>query len=196
MVCFKHGLMSLPEYHIWRGIRFRCFNPNSRGYHNYGGRGITVSPEWDDFTVFYRDIGARPTPDHQIDRIDVNGNYCKENTRWATPKENSNNKRTNRLLTFNGETKTMEEWVEATGLTRAVIKGRLKYGWSLEKIFTSPPTTPQLFTFNGENKTMKEWAEATGMTVNTFKCRLRNGWTVEKILSTPWKARKSRKQKL
>ena len=79
------------EYNVWQHMRDRCNRPECRGYHRYGGRGIKVCTEWDSFKQFYKDMGSRPTPKHQIDRIDNDGDYTPENCRWVTPAVNSRN---------------------------------------------------------------------------------------------------------
>jgi len=114
----------------------RCINENHRFYANYGGRGITVCSKWKTFAGFLEDMGERPFC-MELDRIDNNGNYCKENCRWVSPKEQSRNKRNNRLIEYKGETRCLVEWAEIIGIRRETLSRRLHLGWSIEKAFTT-----------------------------------------------------------
>lgn len=134
-----HGKSHTRLHNAWCHMRARCKDKNSKDYKDYGGRGITVCEEWDkSFESFYKwSMENGYTDELSIDRIDVNGNYEPSNCRWATNKEQARNTRKNRLLTFNGETKTMAEWSEITGLRPGTIQYRLdKIGWPVEKALT------------------------------------------------------------
>lgn len=125
-----------PGYTVWIGMMIRCNNPKSQAYDRYGGRGIKVHPTWQGrggFEHFIAYMGQRPSPEHQIDRIDNDGNYEPGNVRWATAKQNSRNRRTSRHLTVNGETRTIAEWAEIIGCHDQRIRHRVNLGWSDEE---------------------------------------------------------------
>ena len=132
----KHGMYLTPEYKAWCSLTQRCGNPNDKRYANYGGRGISVSEDWLVFENFYRDIGPRPSPKHSLDRKDNNGNYCKENCRWATRKEQNNNKRTCRVVEFDGRVMTIRQWAEHLGIGDSALRCRLSRGWPIERALT------------------------------------------------------------
>ena len=130
-----HGATGSPTYEVWKSMHQRCTNPKHIGYPNYGGRGIGVCERWRSFENFLEDMGERPSQ-HSIDRKDVNGDYSPDNCRWATQREQSLNKRSNRIIEFRGKKQTLLEWSEELGLAVWVIRNRLLRGWSVERAFT------------------------------------------------------------
>lgn len=143
-----HGMHTTTEYGIWEGMNGRCHNPNSPKYSYYGGRGIVVCDAWRGergFVAFFNDMGQRPSMDHSIDRIDVNGNYEPSNCRWATRREQQNNLRNNHNLTAFDETLSITEWSRRFDISVGGIKKRLKKGLSVENALSMPvqQRTPQ-----------------------------------------------------
>ncbi len=132
-----HGLSNTRIHHTWCGMKQRCYNINLKEYKYYGARGIKVCKEWiDDFMNFYNwAIDNGYNDDLSIDRIDVNGDYEPDNCRWVTQKEQVRNVRTNKLISYNNETKCLSEWCEIFGLNYKKTEKRLReYGWSFEEI--------------------------------------------------------------
>lgn len=120
-------------YRTWNSMLSRCNTATCKEYKNYGGRGIKVCDEWMDYSVFLKDMGIRPDK-MTLDRIDVNGNYCKENCRWATKIEQENNRRNTIYLVRNGERITMANFVRLVGVTRSKVEWRLRNGWSVAEV--------------------------------------------------------------
>jgi hypothetical protein len=120
----------------------RTTNPSQNRYPEYGGRGITVCPEWRSFEQFLKDMGLKPGPGYSIDRIDVNAGYSPENCRWATPLQQQNNTRANRFLEYQGERLTLSQWARRCNLSPNNIRDRLASGWSLERTLTTPKLPP------------------------------------------------------
>lgn len=129
-----HGESTSREFSTWLSMIQRCTNPKSTSYPGYGGRGITVDPRWiNDFSAFLSHIGRAPSPGHQVDRIDNDGNYEPGNVRWATKKQNARNRRSNRMVERNGEIACLAEWCERAGLSQQLVHDRLVAGWSMEE---------------------------------------------------------------
>lgn len=135
----KHQQCGTPEYAAWAGMFQRCYNHRNAQFKNYGARGVTVCDRWKDFREFLKDMGKKPSPRHSIDREKNDGNYEPENCRWALPKQQSRNTRTCHFITINGETKTVTEWAEKTGVPRNLIYTRIsRLKWTPEKAVITP----------------------------------------------------------
>lgn len=133
----KHGMVRTGTYQSWLSMRQRCNYAKHAAYHRYGGRGIKICDRWNDFEAFLIDMGERPEG-MTLDRIDVDGDYTPENCRWATHKQQVNNRRSNRFIEHDGQVLSVAQWAEKTGLRPEQIIQRLDSGWSVEKTLETP----------------------------------------------------------
>ena len=136
----KHGLSTSKIYNVYEGMVSRCHDINHQGYKNYGGRGISVCDEWlKDNAIFFNWAQANGYKSGlQLDRTNNNGNYSPDNCRFITISLNLRNTRRNRLITHNGETKTLVEWCETFDIKYSITLKRLIRGWNLEKCISTP----------------------------------------------------------
>lgn len=191
----KHGCSNTKIYNTWRNMIDRCSNPKDHNFNNYGGRGIKVCDRWLKFENFYIDmiesymkhIEKYGEKDTSIDRMNVNGDYTLSNCRWATPKEQAANRRSNHLITYKGQTKTLAEWSEKFNMLGSTINERLRRGWPIEKALETPPEEHYIqYVYNGESKTMSEWASIYNLPYDIVKARLNQyHWPIEEVLNTP-----------
>lgn len=125
-------------YEMWTNIKQRTRNPKCRNYKDYGGRGIDICDLWaDSFADFVLDVITLPKNGNTLDRIDNSKGYVLGNVRWANMMVQNRNRRSNRLITFNGETKTLIEWAASTGISASTLVYRLgKLGWPIDKALT------------------------------------------------------------
>lgn len=135
-------------HNIWYLMKHRCEYEKSKAYANYGGRGISVCKEWDDDSTGYFAfkewaVNNGYRDDLTIDRIDTNGDYSPENCRWADVFIQANNKRSNVLLTYNGETRTAAQWADKLGVNYDAFINRVYLGWDTERIFEQPYRKPR-----------------------------------------------------
>jgi len=135
----KHGLTGTKIYTAWNSMMSRCYHSKNKYYREYGARGISVCNKWHDAKAFHDWAVSNGYKDGlTIDRIHNDGNYEPSNCRWATIKEQSNNRRTNRLITINGITRNMTEWAKVAGIKVVTLHARLRLGWE-EKDLLLPP---------------------------------------------------------
>ena len=130
-----HGQCGTRLYRIWTKMKERCYTTTNKRYKDYGGRGVAVCAEWKNgFMSFYNWAMANGYDDTlTIDRIDVDGNYEPTNCRWITMKQQSRNKRSNIIFTYNGVTHCLIDWCNILNLKYNTIKMRIKRGWSIER---------------------------------------------------------------
>lgn len=136
----KHMGFGTRLYAVWNSMRQRCNNTRHYAYQNYGGRGISICTEWDDFSVF-RDWAISTGYDEKakrgtltIDRIDVNGNYTPENCRWVNMRTQTNNRRETVRISYNGEDRPLTEWADIVGVKYCTLWKRYKKGLAPEEI--------------------------------------------------------------
>jgi len=177
---------------IWRFMIIRCQQPRASSFKDYGGRGIKVCERWQNFDNFCADMGVRPSPEMQIDRIDNNGNYEPGNVQWATRAQQSRNRRSNINLTFSGRTMCMKDWAAELGINTPTVQRRLQRGWSVEQVLTTKAIRraitnrgEKILTLNGKKKYLAEWARELGIEPSAILYRLNAGWSVKRALTTP-----------
>lgn len=140
----KHNMTRSRLYMIWCNMKDRCYNKNADSYKDYGGRGIKICPEWQEFIPFMEweykngfDENLEAT-DCSIDRINTNGNYCPENCKWSNIYEQANNKRSNHILEYRSEKKTMAQWARELEIPYSTLSQRIRRGWSTQRALETP----------------------------------------------------------
>lgn len=130
----RHGMYKTPTYKAWTHMKERCNNPSVPSYPDYGGRGISVDPRWDQFENFLADMGERPFPKAQLDRIDNNGNYTPTNCRWTTTTVQMRNTRRNHMVILDDEVMCLKDAAKKLGISHPTITWRAKRnGWTIQK---------------------------------------------------------------
>lgn len=159
-----HGMSGHPLFRVWFDMNRRCYDSKRKDYIHYGGRGISICEQWrrtpdcSGFRQFLIDMEQSHSEGLEIERIDVNGNYCPENCKWATHREQIINRRhfdgkfNARFIEFRGETLCISMWADKLGINSKILMDRItKLGWDIERAFTTPPNYKSLSVFlNGE----------------------------------------------
>lgn len=173
-------------------LKRRCSCKNHKDYKNYGGRGI--KNEWKTFEDFKKDmypsfmihVKKYKLKQTTLDRMDNNGNYNKTNCRWATSKEQNNNKRqTEHLLEYKGKIQNISQWAIELNISRNSINSRISKNLPIEKIlspFRNKKGTPgKLFEFNNKKQTILDWSKELGIKRITLYSRIKKNYPVDKI---------------
>lgn len=188
---YRHGMTNTRLYRVWANMIKRTENENEPSYKDYGARGIKVCEEWHDFVVFMEwALEHGYTDELTIERIDVDGNYCPDNCRWATRKEQGYNKRNSVKLEYNGEVLTQSQLAERLGTDPKTIFGRIKRGWSIEEIFTTPVAQGGerkkiKVVYNGEDCNLIDLCREYNIYIGTVQYRLNKGMDLEEALTKP-----------
>lgn len=135
----KHGMKDSSEYIAWCNMKGRCLNPNDKSYGRYGARGISVCDRWlNSFENFYSDMGAKPSPAHTLERIDFNKDYCPENCKWATYKEQNRNYSRNVYIEYDGRRMCLKDWANEVGIENSLLRYRIRAGWPIDQALFRP----------------------------------------------------------
>lgn len=178
-----HGLTKTVEYKTWSAMKRRCYNPETESYSDYGARGITVCERWkNSFENFLADMGKRPSNEHSIERINVDGHYEPGNCKWGTIDEQNNNKRTSVHFVMDGEKLSLTQIarkydIPIATLVSRIYRDKLPIEEAVLKI-----ANRRLVTFKGETKTVGEFARQYGINYGTLRDRLLAGIPFEKAV--------------
>ena len=179
-----HGMFGKRPYNTWNNMKRRCSEPSNKSYGSYGARGIRVCEEWNNsFESFWADMKEGYADNLTLDRIDVDGDYSKENCRWVDIKTQENNRTNNLIIKFNGEDRTLSEIADITGVNYSSIQNRLRAGMPIEEAVSIP--LQEQITYNGVTKSVSEFAKEFGITYYQLKKRLMRGWSVDRALTQP-----------
>jgi hypothetical protein len=164
-------------------MKQRCLNPNSDRWYTHGARGIRVCDRWLSFENFLEDMGDKPDG-LSLERINVNGDYEPNNCKWATRSEQQRNRRDTIIITYEGVTKPLAEWVEIYGITYGSASNRYREGLSPKEILfgSGKKWDKSAISIQEETKPLVEWCRITGVSQRTVGVRVRRGWTIYEAL--------------
>ena len=177
-----HGMTKTPIHRVWMAMRSRCYRVNDKGYPSYGGRGITVCEEWrKSFARFIEDMLPGYAPGLTIERIDNDGPYCKENCRWATPKEQANNRRSNVWVDTPDGKQPLQQVAKGVGVSDSAVRRRQKNARMSSDMVLFPGLFPQAARVDG--LTLRELAEKCGLSYGTLRARYADGKRGEALVA-------------
>lgn len=211
-VVSSHNLSKHRYYSRWSNMMDRCYSTECEAYSNYGGRGIKVCSDWHDVAKYIEQLPHGYFEGAHLDRIDNDGDYEPANVRWATPKQNHDNRRSGVMLTHDGRTQSMTAWGEEAGIAPGIIWARInEHGWPIEKALTTPtlsdahermkrahefrwkdhvkappplPMNYRMVEWEGETIRLSELAKRTGISRKTLSKRIfERGWPVDRAVA-------------
>lgn len=185
----RHGMSNTRIHNIWHSMYCRCYYPSTNQYKHYGGKGIKVCEEWkhaEGFINFYNwAINNGYNDKLTLDRIDNEKDYCPENCKWSTSKQQSNHKTNNRIIEYNGIKHTLTEWCDIYKINITTLSDRLRAGLSINEALNKPVIKSGgklLFTINNETKLLSEWCKIYNINYQTAWKKIKDGKSIEKAL--------------
>lgn len=181
---------------IWYNMMKRCYDPKNAKFARYGARGVEVCEDWKNFGLFKLWALSNGYEDNlTIDRINYDGNYEPSNCKWSTNKEQANNRSTNIVVTYKGETSSLKKICDKYNLDYSLVRNRYrKLGWSIEDAIEKPKVketkNKRYITFNGETLRLYQLAKRIGITTHSLTNRLSSGWSIEKALTTGYRGKR------
>lgn len=169
------------EYRIWKGMKSRC-SASCLSNLSYQKKGVAVCKRWaDNFDLFIEDMGYAPSDSHSLDRIDNDGDYCKENCRWATQGEQSKNRGSfNKVFTHNGESLVLKDWSKKLNIKYTTLYQRIfRSGLTFERAISKDPFS-RMIKIDGESKTCREWCDHLSLDYQKVIDRVRRKKTTHK----------------
>lgn len=177
----------LKEYRIWKGMKARCYSPCLK-HLSYQQKGIIVCNEWkNSFDKFYEDMGPILSNDHSLDRINNNGNYCKENCRWATAEMQTKNRGDFNLnYEYNGKTLCLKDWAEEFKIKYTTLYLRIyQEGLTFEQAINREQRANKIYTIKEYTGTIYQLCEIFKIKPHTVYDRVHSGWDIERAITTP-----------
>lgn len=174
-------------YVCWADMKSRCNNPNEKSYKYYGGRGIKVCDEWNDYEPFAKwayENGYDESLTYMecsLDRIDNDKGYSPDNCRWVSFEKQCNNRRSNVVIEHNGERKTASEWAREYGIHPETVQIRARKGVTGDELFTKKNRHHVILRYNGEEHTIAEWSRKLGISKGTIRNRVIRNYPIEDI---------------
>lgn len=169
----------------------RCYDENYKDYERYGDKGIKVSKSWkNSFETFHSDMGNRPSKKHSLDRINNKKGYSKNNCRWATYKEQNNNRTSNRIIEYEGQTKTAIQWAEFLNIPYRGMLFRLNKGETLKDIIAKPsrPMGKAIFIkVNGKKTKLITYCKDKNLNYDAISKRIKAGWGAKRAFTQPFR---------
>ncbi len=179
----------IPEYLVWKGMRARC-STGCNSNHSYKEKNITVCERWNNFILFYNDMGPRPSNKHSIDRENNDKGYSHDNCRWAIQKTQCENRGDfNKIFTYDGKTLVLKEWAKELKIDYSTLHKRITYqNMAFEEAIKY--SGPGKYIYNEVEYSLDELSEKFNISKDNISNRLSKGWELGRVLTQKVKQKK------